>query len=107
MSDQESKFLDRKGTLEQMENYNFISIFGSKENPSFLPCHIFEKMFFTEVARQVRFGKTTVSLIDCRRFRSISGSIFRTRSLGYDLRETLPINAKCIEESLYVGWEEP
>ena len=36
MSDQESKFLDSKGTLEQMENYNVIILFGSKENPSFL-----------------------------------------------------------------------
>jgi hypothetical protein len=53
------------------------------------------------------FGKTTVLLMDCRRFRSISGSIFRTRSLGYDLRETLHINANWREESLNVGWEEP
>jgi hypothetical protein len=30
MSDQASKFLDRKGRLEQMENYNVIMIFGSK-----------------------------------------------------------------------------
>jgi hypothetical protein len=40
MSDQASKFLDRKETLEQMENYNVIRIFGSKENPSFLLCNI-------------------------------------------------------------------
>jgi hypothetical protein len=50
MSDQASKFLDRKGTLEQMENYNVISIFGSKENPSFLLCHISDKIFVTEIA---------------------------------------------------------
>jgi hypothetical protein len=30
-----SKFLDRKGTLEQMDNYNVIRILGSKENPFF------------------------------------------------------------------------
>jgi hypothetical protein len=54
MYDQVSKFLDRKGTLEQMENYNVIRILGSKENPSFLPCHIFEKMFVTEVARHYK-----------------------------------------------------
>jgi hypothetical protein len=29
MSDQVSKFMDRKGTLEQMENYIVIRIFGS------------------------------------------------------------------------------
>ena len=51
MSEQASKFLDRKGPLEQMENYNVIRIFDSKENPSFLPCHISEKMFVTEIAR--------------------------------------------------------
>jgi hypothetical protein len=55
MSDQASKFLDRKGTLEQMENYNVIRIFGSKENPSFLPCHISDKMFVTEIARQYNY----------------------------------------------------
>jgi hypothetical protein len=51
MYDQASKFLDRKGTLEQMENYKFIRIFDSKENPSFLPCHISEKLFVTEISR--------------------------------------------------------
>jgi hypothetical protein len=55
MSDQASKFLDRKGTLEQMENYNVIRIFGSKENPSFLPCHISDKMFVVEIARQYTY----------------------------------------------------
>jgi hypothetical protein len=55
MSDQETKFLDRKGTLEQMENYSVIMIFGSKENPSFLPCHITDKMFVTEIARQYNY----------------------------------------------------
>jgi hypothetical protein len=55
MSNQESKFIDRKGTLEQMENYNVIRIFGSKENRSFLPCHISEKMFVVEIARQYNY----------------------------------------------------
>jgi hypothetical protein len=50
--DQENKFLDKKGMLEKMENHNVISIFGFKENPSFLPCHLSDKMFITEVARQ-------------------------------------------------------
>jgi hypothetical protein len=52
ISDQENKFLDKKGTLEKMENHNVIRIFSSKENPSFLPCHVSDKMFITEVARQ-------------------------------------------------------
>jgi hypothetical protein len=42
-----SKFLDKKGTLEKMENYNVIRIFDAKENPSFLLCHISDKMFIT------------------------------------------------------------
>jgi hypothetical protein len=53
MSYHMSKLLDRKGTLEQMENYNVIRIFGSKENPSFLPCHISRKMFVTEIEKEV------------------------------------------------------
>jgi hypothetical protein len=55
MSDQASKLLDRKGTLEQMENYKFIRIFYSKENPSFLPCHISDKFFVTERERQYNY----------------------------------------------------
>jgi hypothetical protein len=47
-----TKFLEKNGTLEKMENYNVIRIFGSKENPSFLPCHISDIMFFIEVARK-------------------------------------------------------
>jgi hypothetical protein len=47
-----TSFLDRKGTLEEMENYNVIRIFGSKQNPCFLPCHIFGTMFFAGIARQ-------------------------------------------------------
>jgi len=42
---QETKFLNRKGTLEQKENHNVLMVFGSKENPSFLPCHVTDKMF--------------------------------------------------------------
>jgi hypothetical protein len=52
---QASKFLYKKGTSEQMENYNVIRIFGSKENPSFLPCHISERMFFTKFSRKYNF----------------------------------------------------
>jgi hypothetical protein len=55
MFDQVSKFLDRKGTLKQMENYNVIRIFGSKENPSFFLCHISNKMFVVEITRQCNY----------------------------------------------------
>jgi hypothetical protein len=55
MSAQASKFLDKKWTLEQIENHNVIRISSSKENPSFLPSHISDKIFFTEVARRYNF----------------------------------------------------
>jgi hypothetical protein len=35
-----------------MENHSVIRIFCSKENPSFLPYHVFDKLFITEVERQ-------------------------------------------------------
>jgi len=38
-----------------MENHNVIKIFGSKENPIFLPCHASDKMFITKVTRQYSF----------------------------------------------------
>jgi hypothetical protein len=52
MSGQETKFLNRKGTLELEENHSVLMVFGCKENPSFLPCHITDKMFVAEIARQ-------------------------------------------------------
>jgi hypothetical protein len=47
--------LDRKGALEHMDNYTVIRIFGSREKPALLPCHITNKMFVTEVARQYNY----------------------------------------------------
>jgi hypothetical protein len=55
MYDQETKFLDRKGALEKMENYNVIRIFGFKENCSFLPCHIYDRMFVPEITREYTY----------------------------------------------------
>jgi hypothetical protein len=55
ISDQANKFLDKRGMLEKMENHNVIRIFGSKENPSFLPCHVSDKMFIMEVRRWYNF----------------------------------------------------
>jgi hypothetical protein len=52
MFGQATRFLNRKCTLEQNENHNVLMVFGSKENPSFLPCHIMDKMFTVEIARQ-------------------------------------------------------
>jgi hypothetical protein len=53
--DQANKFLEKKGTLEQMENHSVIRIFYSKENPFFLPYHVSDKNFITEVVRQHNF----------------------------------------------------
>jgi hypothetical protein len=53
--DQANKFLEKKGTIEQMENHSVIRIFCSKENPSFVPYHVFDKFFITKVARQYNF----------------------------------------------------
>ena len=55
MSVHATKFLDRKGTLEQKENYIVLMVFGSKDNPTFLPCHITDKMFVTEITRQYNY----------------------------------------------------
>jgi hypothetical protein len=52
MSGQATKFLNRKGTLKQEENHSVLMVFGSKENHAFLPCHIMDKMFVAEIARQ-------------------------------------------------------
>jgi len=38
-----------------MENYNVIGIFNSKENTSFLPCHISNRMFVTKFSRKYNF----------------------------------------------------
>jgi hypothetical protein len=51
-SDQATKFLDRKGALEQMDNCSVIRIFGSKEKPCLLPCHITDIIFVTEITRK-------------------------------------------------------
>jgi hypothetical protein len=38
------------------------------------------------------FIKTTMLLMDCQRFGSISGSIFRTKSLGFKRKRRVGIN---------------
>jgi hypothetical protein len=55
ISDQVTKFLDKKGVLETMDDYSVIRIFGSKEKPALLPCHITNIMFVTEIARQYNY----------------------------------------------------
>ena len=56
MSDQATKFLDKEETLEQMENYSVIMIFSSKENLTFVPCHIIDTLFVTKIASQYNYG---------------------------------------------------
>jgi hypothetical protein len=55
ISEQETSFLDKKGTLKHLDNHTVIIIFGSTEKPPLLPCHIMEKMFVVEVKRQYNY----------------------------------------------------
>ena len=55
ISEQGTSFLDRKGTLEHLDNYIVIRIFGSMEKHALLPCHITDRMFVAEVARQYNY----------------------------------------------------
>jgi hypothetical protein len=55
LSKKDKKFLEKKITIEKMENHGVIRIFFSKENPSFLPYNVSEKLFITEVERKYNF----------------------------------------------------
>jgi hypothetical protein len=55
ISDQATKFLDRKGALEHMDNCTVIRLFGSREKPALLSCHITDKMFVTKVERKYNY----------------------------------------------------
>jgi hypothetical protein len=55
LSSEAVTFLNKRGTLEKMENHNVIRIFCSRENPSFLSYYVSDKLFITEVARQYGF----------------------------------------------------
>jgi hypothetical protein len=51
---EESSFLNTKGVLEKMDDYNFIRIFCSHEKPLFLPYYVPDKLFIIEVARKYK-----------------------------------------------------
>jgi hypothetical protein len=53
--EQATSFLDKKGTLEHLDNYTVIRIFGSTKQHVLLPCHIMERMFVVEVACQYNY----------------------------------------------------
>jgi hypothetical protein len=50
-----STFLDKKGILEKMDNYNIIRILCSHENPIYLPYYVPDKLFIIEVERKYNF----------------------------------------------------
>jgi hypothetical protein len=50
-----TKFLEKKRTIQKMENHNIIRIFCSKENPYFLLYYVLNKLFIIEVARHYKF----------------------------------------------------
>ena len=84
ISDKEIKFLDRKGTLEQMNNYSLIRIFGSKENPTFLPCHITDIMFVTKIARQYNYW---LHFFHEKRKKIVHSSALESRGLRVEERQ--------------------
>ena len=55
LSSEAVTFINKRGTLEKMENHNVIRIFCSREILSFLPYYVSEKLFINEVARQYGF----------------------------------------------------
>jgi hypothetical protein len=56
ISEQANRFLEKKGMIEQMDNHGVIRIFFFKENHSFLPDHVSNKLFITKVERQYKFS---------------------------------------------------
>jgi hypothetical protein len=50
-----STFLNKKGIMEKMDNYNIIRIFCSHEKPIYLPYYVSDKLFIIEVARKYKF----------------------------------------------------
>jgi hypothetical protein len=55
ISEHATSFLHRKRTLENLDNYTVIRIFGFTKIPTLLPCHITDIMFVAEVARQYNY----------------------------------------------------
>jgi hypothetical protein len=55
LSEQATNFLDKKGTIQHLDNYIVIRIFGSTEKPALLPCHITDIIFIAEVAHQYSY----------------------------------------------------
>jgi hypothetical protein len=49
-----STFLNGKGILEKMDDYNIIRVFCSHEKPIFLPYYVSDKLFIIEVERQYK-----------------------------------------------------
>jgi hypothetical protein len=47
-------FLDKKGIIENMDNYKILKIYCSRERPLFLPYYIPEKILVIEVARMYK-----------------------------------------------------
>jgi len=48
-------FLNGKGVLEKIDDYNIIRIFCSLEKPIFLPYYVPDKLFIIEVVREYKF----------------------------------------------------
>jgi hypothetical protein len=55
ISEQTTSFLHNMGTLQHLENYIVIRIFGSTEQHALLPFHVTDIIFIAEVARQYSY----------------------------------------------------
>jgi hypothetical protein len=84
ISEQETSFLDMKGTLEHLDNYIVIIIFSSTEKPDVLPCHIMDKMFVAEVARQYNYW---LHLLQKKRKKKVHSSALESRGVCVEKRQ--------------------
>jgi hypothetical protein len=55
ISEQAASFLDNKGTLQYLDNYTIIRIFGSTEQPSLIPFHVTDIIFIAEIEHQYSY----------------------------------------------------
>jgi hypothetical protein len=55
ISENATSVLDNKGTLQHLDNYTFIRIFGATEQPALLPFHVIDIIFIAKVARQYSY----------------------------------------------------
>jgi len=53
---EETSFLDKRGRFEAMQNFNIISLYCSREKPSYLPYYVSDKILLLKYAININFG---------------------------------------------------